>query len=91
MSCVAPKPVPETVMVVVGGPTAGASVTAGAATAMSQDRMAAERDPIRKWREEYGRRVLNLDFAPLSDAPFRATFDLTCEDPSIVRTAFSPG
>jgi AraC-like DNA-binding protein len=48
-------------------------------------------DAIRAWREEYGRRVLNLDFESLSDAPFRASFDLTFENPNIVRTEFSPG
>src|SRR5262245_25732641 len=29
-------------------------------------------DPIRVWREEFARRSLNVDFEPLSDAPFRA-------------------
>src|SRR5438874_2629446 len=36
MSCVAPKPEPETLIVVVGGPAPGDSVTAGAAPATPQ-------------------------------------------------------
>ena len=51
--------------------------------------MAAQHDPIRKWRDEYARRVLNLDFKPLSDAPFRAAVEPIFE--RIVRTTHSPG
>ena len=51
--------------------------------------MTAQRDPIRKWRDEYARRVLSLDFKPLSDAPFRATSEPIFE--RIVRMTHSPG
>ena len=51
--------------------------------------MAALHDPIRKWRDEYARRVLNLDFKPLSDGSFRATVEPIFQ--RIVRTTHSPG
>jgi hypothetical protein len=53
--------------------------------------LALQRDPIREWREQHARRVTNLDFEPLSDAPFRASFELIFDHPRIVRAAFSPG
>jgi AraC-like DNA-binding protein len=51
--------------------------------------MAAQRDPIRDWREQFARRVLNVDFEPLSDGPFRASIKPIFE--RIMRTAHSPG
>lgn len=53
--------------------------------------LALQRDPIREWHEQHARRVTNLDFEPLSNAPFRASFELIFDDPRIVRAAFSPG
>ena len=53
--------------------------------------MAMQRDPVREWREQIARRLLGLDFKPLSDAPFKATVKPIFQDPRIVRAAFSPG
>lgn len=53
--------------------------------------MAAHCDPVREWREQYARRVLNIDFEPSPDAPFHASFELILENPRLVRAAFSPG
>jgi hypothetical protein len=50
-----------------------------------------KRDPIREWREQYARRVLNIDFKPVSDAPFHASFIPIFEDLRIARTALSAG
>jgi AraC-like DNA-binding protein len=49
------------------------------------------RDPLREWREEYARRWLGIDFAPLSDAPFRVSVQPIFEDLRSVRTVLSPG
>jgi hypothetical protein len=51
----------------------------------------ASSDPIRKWREQFGRRMLNLDFAPLSDDPFCASFRPIVDGVPLHRTWFSPG
>jgi len=51
----------------------------------------AQLDPIRVWREQYARRHLNIDFEPLSDAPFHASFEPIVEGLRTVRAAFSPG
>jgi AraC-like DNA-binding protein len=51
----------------------------------------AQLDPIRVWREEYARRWLKIDFEPLSDAPFHASFEPILVGMRIVRAAFSPG
>jgi AraC-like DNA-binding protein len=48
-------------------------------------------DPIRAWREQYARRCLNIDFEPLSDAPFHASFEPIFEDLRIARTKLTPG
>ncbi len=48
-------------------------------------------DPIRAWREEYARRVLSIDFRPLSDAPFHASVEPIVADLRMVRAAFGPG
>jgi AraC-like DNA-binding protein len=53
--------------------------------------MAANRDPIREWREGVARRWLNIDFLPLSDAPFRAFVKPIFEDPRIAHFGHSPG
>ena len=49
------------------------------------------RDPIREWRELYARHRLGVDFKPLSDGPFTATFQPISEELRIVRTMLSPG
>jgi AraC-like DNA-binding protein len=46
-------------------------------------------NPIREWREQFARRALNVDFEPLSDAPFRASIAPVFE--RIVRIRHSPG
>ncbi|NRP75670.1 HTH-type transcriptional activator RhaS [Ensifer psoraleae] len=53
--------------------------------------MAAKRDPIHRWREEYARRWLSIDFTPLSDTPFRVSVEPIFDDLRIARTSFSPG
>jgi AraC-like DNA-binding protein len=46
-------------------------------------------DEIREWRSQVARRLLNIDFEPLSDAPFRATVNPLFE--GNVRLSHSPG
>jgi AraC-like DNA-binding protein len=53
--------------------------------------MAANRDPIREWREGVARRWLNIDFLPLSDAPFRSSVKPIFDDLRIAHFGFSPG
>jgi len=53
--------------------------------------MAAQRNLIREWREQYARRVARIDFEPLGDAPFRTSFRMIFEDLRMVREALSPG
>jgi AraC-like DNA-binding protein len=53
--------------------------------------MAAQRDPIRVWREEYARHCLHLDFEPSADGPFHASVKPIFEDLRVVRTTLSPG
>src|SRR5262245_1368138 len=56
--------------------------------------VARERDPVREWREHYARSCLNLDFKPLTDAPFHAAVVPILpvfQELRIVRTALSPG
>src|SRR5215468_8974195 len=48
-------------------------------------------DPIREWREDYARLAVNVDFKPLSDAPFRASSRMVFDALRMVRTTFSPG
>jgi AraC-like DNA-binding protein len=49
------------------------------------------RDPVREWREQFARRYLNLDFTPLSGAPFRAVVEPIFDDLRIARVSLSPG
>jgi AraC-like DNA-binding protein len=53
--------------------------------------MAVHRDPVREWRELWGREVLKLDFEPFSHAPFRASFEPILDGTRFVRAEFSPG
>jgi AraC-like DNA-binding protein len=46
---------------------------------------------IREWREQYARRILNIDFKPLSDAPFCASVVPIFEDLPIIRATMNPG
>jgi AraC-like DNA-binding protein len=46
-------------------------------------------DKIGKWRSEIARQLLDIDFEPLSDAPFRATFNQVFE--GAFRLSHSPG
>jgi AraC-like DNA-binding protein len=48
-------------------------------------------DPIRKWREDYARRAVNVGFKPLSDAPFHASSRRVFDALRMVQTTFSPG
>ncbi len=55
--------------------------------------MAGTRDPLREWRDLVGRRLLNLDFRPLSDEPFRASIDPVINEPDlrVTRSRMTPG
>jgi AraC-like DNA-binding protein len=53
--------------------------------------VAKQLDSISKWREEYARRVLSLDFEPLTGEVFCASFAPIFDLPRIVRASFSPG
>lgn len=53
--------------------------------------MAAKRDPIGQWREDYARCMLQLDFEPASDAPFHVSTEPIVEGIRIARSSFSPG
>jgi AraC-binding-like domain len=53
--------------------------------------MAVQYKSIREWREQYARRILNIDFKPLSDSPFRASVVPIFDDLRIMRTAINPG
>lgn len=53
--------------------------------------MAAQYDSIREWREHYARCCLDLDFEPVSGAPFRAAITPIFETPAVVQTTLSPG
>jgi hypothetical protein len=46
---------------------------------------------IRECREGFGRQMFNLDFEPLSDGPFHASFGPILDGMRIVRASFSPG
>jgi hypothetical protein len=53
--------------------------------------IAVERDPVRDWREQYGRCCHHLDFEPLPDKPFHYAVKPIFDEPRIVRTTLSPG
>jgi AraC-like DNA-binding protein len=53
--------------------------------------VAAQRDPIRVWREEYARCCLNLDFEPFTCVPFHFLVTPIFEDLRVVQTRLSPG
>ncbi|MBB4018545.1 AraC-like DNA-binding protein [Chelatococcus caeni] len=53
--------------------------------------MTMQRDAIRRWREQYARRSLRIDFRPLTDAPFSTSFEPIYDDLRVARTRFSPG
>ena len=48
-------------------------------------------DPVRKWREQYARRYLRVDFEPLPGSTFHASVKPIFAELRIVRGAFSPG
>jgi AraC-like DNA-binding protein len=48
-------------------------------------------DPIRQWREEYARRMLQLDFEPVEGTVFRASTVGIVDGIRIVKSSFSPG
>ena len=48
-------------------------------------------DPVRKWREEYARRYLRVDFEPLAGSTFHASVKPIFAELRIVRAALSPG
>lgn len=49
--------------------------------------------PLKVWREEVGRRFLNLDFKPASEDPFRLSLDLIFREDGVGvgRTRHSAG
>ena len=49
--------------------------------------------PIQQWREDVGRRLINLDFEPWNDAPFRAQFKVLAahDNAQVVEFNHSPG
>ncbi len=49
------------------------------------------RDPLVEWRETIGRQLLNLDFEPLADTPFKFEFKPIINDMRIGRSSYSPG
>jgi AraC-like DNA-binding protein len=49
------------------------------------------RDLVHEWREQYARRVLNVDFTPLAGTSIRASFKPIFQDLRIARTALSAG
>ncbi|MBI1385799.1 MAG: helix-turn-helix domain-containing protein [Rhizobiales bacterium] len=55
--------------------------------------MAVNPDPLKQWRELIGRRLLNLDFSPANDAPFRSRLDPLVEGGGVqvVGMTFTPG
>lgn len=53
--------------------------------------MVIECNSIRDWRAGFGREMFNLDFKPVSDTHFRASFNSLLEGMRIVRADFSPG
>ena len=48
-------------------------------------------DPIGKWREQYARCCINVDFEPLSDVTFQASVKPIFTEPHMAQVAFSPG
>ncbi len=53
--------------------------------------MVIECHSIRDWRAWFGREMFNLDFEPVSDAPFRASLNPFLDGMRIVKADFSPG
>lgn len=50
-----------------------------------------QRDPIRKWREEYARSFHHIDFEPATNALFHASLKPIFDQPHMVRATLSPG
>ena len=48
-------------------------------------------DSIRKWREQYARRYLGVDFEPLQSTTFQASVRPIFTELRIIRAAFGPG
>jgi AraC-like DNA-binding protein len=53
--------------------------------------MAMQPDPIREWREQYGRHCLRVDFEPLPGTTFDASVKPIFPELGIIRTKSSPG
>ncbi len=53
--------------------------------------MEAQRGSIQEWREQYARRMLNLDFEPIPGAQIHASTEPVCDGLRIARSSFSPG
>ena len=53
--------------------------------------MAANFDPVRKWREEYARCMLHLDFEPIPDSEFRFSTVNVIDGIRLVNSFFGPG
>jgi AraC-like DNA-binding protein len=48
-------------------------------------------EEVRQWREEYARRLLQLDFEPIPDTAFFSSTQNIVDGMRIVKTTFSPG
>jgi hypothetical protein len=53
--------------------------------------MAARRDPIREWREQYARTCLHVDFQPVEGSSFHASARPVAQDLPVLRVDLSPG
>ena len=53
--------------------------------------MAAQRDPVREWREQYARCCLRVDFEPSPGTKFHASVKPILPELRIIRAALSPG
>jgi hypothetical protein len=53
--------------------------------------MAAQRDAVREWREQYARYCHHIDFEPIADTPFHHSVKPIFDEPRLVRTTLSPG
>jgi AraC-like DNA-binding protein len=53
--------------------------------------MATQRDPVRKWREQYARCCLSVDFGPSPGTTFHASLKPILPELRIIRAALSPG
>ena len=53
--------------------------------------MAPNQEQVKRWREEYARRLLQLDFEPMPDTAFFSSTRSIVDGMRIVKSSFSPG